>query len=77
MGGVIGLDIGVLRGIAIDIEIPRTEELYEKLKIFEDEALKIFNKKDSKICAYENKERCKIEFGEFLDWACAQCEAKK
>ena len=77
MGGVIGLDIGILRGLAKDIGIPRPAKFYEKLKIFEDEALKIFNKKDSKLCTHEKKEKCKIEFGDFLDWACSQCETKK
>lgn len=74
-GGIIGLDITLLRQIAGDIGMKRTERFYERLSIFEAEVMK-FIQGDSR-CDANQKEKCKIEFGEFLEWSCKNCERNK
>lgn len=75
-GGIIGLDIGLIRGIAEDLAIERAEDFYLRLSIFEDEIMGFIRGADS-ICDEKQKRRCQVEFGEYFDWACGNCEKKK
>lgn len=75
-GGVIGLDINLLRGIARDLGIKRTERLYQRLSIFESEIMKFIRGKED-VCDDKQKELCKYEFGNFAEWACKNCEKGK
>ncbi len=50
---------------------------FEKLRTYEDAALRILDKKKSKTgnigCAERRSARYAHEFGEFLGWACENC----
>lgn len=58
---------------ALDIESDQT--FFEKVRAFEHEVLRIWQEKASKEghCDDKQKEKCKIEFGEFFEWACGNC----
>ena len=58
---------------ALDIGVNRS--FLEKMKYFERKALESIGEKTKK-CDAEQKEKCAIEFGEHLDWACKNCEIR-
>jgi len=74
-GGIYAFDytpiflIALARGIAFD------GDFFRKIKIFETEALECLTKR--KNCTEEDKKKCRIQYGEYLEWACKQCEEMK
>ena len=73
-GGYYGLDFNVLIQMARGLGIQTGQIFFEKLRVYEREALKIFRQKKEDICDEKQKESCKLEFGEFFEWACGKCE---
>lgn len=48
---------------------------FEKLRVYEREALNIIaGKKGKSGCDEKQKEKCRIQHGEWMDWACKNCE---
>lgn len=70
-----GLDYGVVIEMAKALDIESDQTFFEKIRAFESEVLRIW--KDKGHCDEKQKERCKIEFGDFFEWACKNCERKK
>lgn len=69
-GGFYGLDYAVITRIAKELGIHTGQSFFEKLRIYEREALSLIKGK----CDGKQKEKCKMEFGEFYEWACSNCE---
>lgn len=71
----IGLDFGAMIKMAEGMEIPITETLLEKISIFERASMAILNcASEDQRCSKEDKARCIEEYGQYLAWACKQCE---
>lgn len=75
-GEFYGLDFGVLIRMAKELGISTGQIFFEKLSIYEKEVLKILRSKKEEICNEEQKGKCRLEFGEFFEWACGKCEKK-
>lgn len=74
-----GLDYGVVIEMAKALDIERDQTFFEKVRAFEIEVLRIWKEKSDEEghCDEKQKEKCKIEFGEFFEWACKNCERMK
>ncbi len=75
-GGIYGLNMQPIISAAHDLQIETGWEFYEKVKAFETEALKHYNK-NAGGCNESQKAKCKEMFGSNLEWACDNCEDKK
>lgn len=74
-GGVYGLDITAIISIAQALGVETDYSFFEKIHIIESKILEIIApaKGGEKECDNEQKEKCRIEFGEFLEWSCNNC----
>ena len=78
MGGAYALNLFFLRASAQDLGIETDLEFYEKLRVLEDEILTIWEeKRKDGICDAKQKARCEAQHGEFIEWACSECEKNK
>ena len=75
-GEFYGLDLNVIIEIAKSLNIETDRIFFEKISVYEREALKILRNKED-ICDEEQKKKCKTEFGEYLEWSCKNCEKRK
>lgn len=76
--GAYGLDYNVVIELARALEVEIDQTFLEKVRAFEHEVLRIWNEKDDKgRCDDRQKEKCRLEFGEFFEWACKNCEKMK
>lgn len=72
------LNLDFLRSAAKDLDIATDIEFYDKLRIIQDEILTVWeNKKNEGICDDIQREKCEMQFGEYLEGACRQCERNK
>lgn len=78
-GGAYGLDYGVIIQTAAALGIETGQIFFEKIRVYENEALKIIRggAKAKQHCDEKQKEKCRIEFGEFFEWACLKCSMKR
>ena len=73
-GGFYGLDFTVIIRMAKELGIAMGQVFFEKLRVYEKEALILFRQGKEDVCDKKQKEICKMEFGEFYEWACKNCE---
>lgn len=79
LGGVYGLDFSAIILIAQALDVETDYNFFEKIRILEAEILRIIAPDPSAgsgACNKEQKEKCKVEFGEYLEWACKNCETQ-
>lgn len=78
--GACGLDYTAVIAIAQSLEIKCDRNLLEKIRTYERAVLENLKstagQANTLICDEAQKERCKIEHGEYLEWACNNCKAK-
>lgn len=75
MGGAYGLDYNTMdrrslaRGMTLDAVY------FAKVRAYELEVLAILNPpKNKDICTPDKKNRCRLEYGVYLEWACKNCK---
>jgi hypothetical protein len=75
-GGPYALDFNAVFGAADILGMRLNQRDIEKLQVYEEEVLKLraAGKQSKGVCDEKQKAQCSEEFGEFLDWACGQCE---
>ncbi len=78
-GGAYGLDYAPIFFVAQSMGIITGLDFVRKIKSWEHEVLGLMaaKDKDNARCSEKEKEQCKIEFGEYLDWACKRCKEHK
>ena len=74
-GGPYGLNYVAISITAQALEIEVNRSFLEKLKYFERKVVEIMGEK-TKPCDAAQKEKCTVEFGEHLKWACDNCKGK-
>lgn len=72
--GYYGLDFSIPISMARGLGIETGKIFFEKLRVYEKEALILFRQGKEDVCDKKQKETCKMEFGEFFEWACGKCE---
>lgn len=74
-GGVYGLDYNAVIRTANQLGISTGWQFFEKIRVYEAEALNVIRRgaDAQNHCDEKQKERCRIEFGEFIEWACREC----
>lgn len=74
--GAYALKMLVYIEMADRLSIPTGPSFFEKLRVYELEALKIISGKAGKSggCNEKKKEACRIQHGDWMDWACKHCE---
>ncbi|TAN40797.1 MAG: hypothetical protein EPN22_17010 [Nitrospirae bacterium] len=79
-GGAYGLDLNTIIAMADCLGIEKNQSFFEKIRIWEREVLKIWEEQrktgDNERCNEKKKSQCKLEFGEFFEWACSKCKKK-
>lgn len=77
--GAYALKMLVYLEMADRLGIPTGTSFFEKLRVYEREALKIIagEKDKSGGCDEKQKEKCRVQHGEWMDWACKNCEENK
>ncbi len=68
--GHYGMDLLAVIEVARALHIEITGELFDRIWIFEQTALKIFRKEP--FCDEKEKELCSLKYGDSLAWACDQ-----
>lgn len=77
--GAYALKMLVYLEMADRLEIPTGPSFFEKLKMYELEALKMLNERKVRtgVCDENEKRKCRIQHGDWLEWACKNCEKNK
>lgn len=79
LNGVYALDYTAIIAIANALEIKTDRTFLGKVRIFENAALENLKQQAGQaalLCNEAQKERCTIEHGEYLAWACENCKSK-
>ena len=73
-GVIYALDYNRIIMSAIDMGYKIDEIFLEKLGLFESTLIEIINSGGDSVCTDQDKEKCKIQYGDHFEWACKRCE---
>lgn len=75
-GGIFGLDYTAVFSIARALGVAADARFIEKIGAYEQEAVACINRRE-KPCTQEDREFCRAQYGQYLEWACGQCRQMK
>lgn len=73
----LGLDYPAVCKVAETYEVPVNENFFAKLNTFEMTILTILSGGNGRMCTAKNKKECALEYGEYFEWACKNCDKGK
>lgn len=75
--GIYGINMQAVMFAARELGIAIDWAFLIKLNAFESTLIKLVNEDKKNKCDENQKEKCQLEFGEHLAWACANCGDNK
>ena len=73
-GKIYAIDYTPYLILAKELNVQIDSIFMKKLNIFEQTSIKIINGNGDSICTSEDKQKCKIQYGNHFDWACKKCK---
>lgn len=72
-GVIYGVDYAPIFIFAKDQDVDIDDAFMQKLQLYETTIISII-KNSSDLCNKEDKEKCKIQHGKYIEWSCKRCK---